>query len=291
MTAKPFIKWVGGKGQLLGQLEALLPADFDKWKDVTYIEPFGGGGAMLFHMLQSYPNISHTVINDINHELITCYRVVRDNVEKLIELLKGYQRDYDALPDMESKQGFYIRMREKYNRGNLDDTELAGLFIFLNKTCFNGLYRVNRSGKFNVPFGKYKSPCICNDGILRTDSLLLKHVEILEGDFNDTIKYAEGKTLFYFDPPYRPISETSNFNDYTKDSFNDEAQIRLKQLCDKINCRGYAFLLSNSDCPDGFFDKLYSGYDISRVSASRCVNSNTAKRGKISEIVVRNFTC
>jgi len=293
VKAKPFIKWVGGKGQLLEQLDALLPTGFNEWENVTYIEPFGGGGAMLFHMLQKYPNITRAVINDINHDLIITYRVVRDNPEKLIDALRSMETSYYALPDMEFKKAMFLNMRSIYNnmrnRPVLSEVELAAHFIFLNKTCFNGLYRVNRDGKFNVPFGKYKSPRICDEALIKADSEILKCVEILEGNFADTVNYADGKTLFYFDPPYRPISKTSNFNDYTKDGFNDAMQISLKELCDTINNSGYAFLLSNSDCPDGFFDKLYSDYHINRVSASRSVNSNAAKRGKITEIVVSNF--
>lgn len=292
--AKPFIKWVGGKGQLIEQLEAKLPADFDNWDNATYIEPFIGGGAMLFYMLQQHPNIKRAVINDINPDLITCYRTVRDNVELLVPALRDIQAEYHALSDMEAKREMFMAVRQSYNEKNLDPIENTVKFFFLNRTCFNGLYRVNKRGLFNVPWGKYIQPQICDEYTLRTDSELLKRVEILEGDFEDTLSYAEGNTLFYFDPPYRPLSDTSSFNDYTKDAFNDDSQVRLKEFCDHVNVDGHCFMLSNSDCKgkneaDNFFEVLYANYYIDRVMASRNVNANGAKRGKISELLIRNY--
>lgn len=292
--AKPFIKWVGGKGQLIEQLEAKLPADFDNWDNATYIEPFIGGGAMLFYMLQQHPNIKCAVINDINPDLITCYRTVRDNVELLIPALRDIQAEYHALSDMEAKREMFMAVRQRYNEKNLDPIENTVKFFFLNRTCFNGLYRVNKRGLYNVPWGKYIQPQICDEYTLRTDSELLKRVEILEGDFEDTLSYAQGNTLFYFDPPYRPLSDTSSFNDYTKDAFNDDSQVRLKEFCDHINVDGHCFMLSNSDCKgkneaDNFFEVLYANYYIDRVMASRNVNANGAKRGKISELLIRNY--
>ena len=292
--AKPFIKWVGGKGQLIEQLEAKLPADFDNWDNATYIEPFIGGGAMLFYMLQQHPNIKRAVINDINPDLITCYRTVRDNVELLIPALRDIQAEYHALSDMEAKREMFMAVRQSYNEKNLGPIENTVKFFFLNRTCFNGLYRVNKRGLYNVPWGKYIQPQICDEYTLRTDSELLKRVEILEGDFEDTLSYAQGYTLFYFDPPYRPLSDTSSFNDYTKDAFNDDSQVRLKEFCDHVNVDGHCFMLSNSDCKgkneaDNFFEVLYANYYIDRVMASRNVNANGAKRGKISELLIRNY--
>ena len=292
--AKPFIKWVGGKVQLIEQLEAKLPADFDNWDNATYIEPFIGGGAMLFYMLQQHPNIKRAVINDINPDLITCYRTVRDNVELLIPALRDIQAEYHALSDMEAKREMFMAVRQSYNEKNLDPIENTVKFFFLNRTCFNGLYRVNKRGLYNVPWGKYIQPQICDEYTLRTDSELLKRVEILEGDFEDTLSYAQGNTLFYFDPPYRPLSDTSSFNDYTKDAFNDDSQVRLKEFCDHVNVDGHCFMLSNSDCKgkneaDNFFEVLYANYYIDRVMASRNVNANGAKRGKISELLIRNY--
>lgn len=292
--AKPFIKWVGGKTQLIEQLEAQLPADFDNWENATYIEPFVGGGAMLFYMLQRYPCIQHAIINDINSDLCTCYQTVRDLPEQLIEALYDIENTYRDLKTEEERKLFFLNVRERYNRKDLKAVENTTLFFFLNRTCFNGLYRVNKRGLFNVPFGKYANPTICDPNTIRRDSELLQRVEIINADFEATFDYAQGKTLFYFDPPYRPLSNTSSFNDYTKEAFNDNAQVRLKEYCDKIHDAGHKFMLSNSDCKgmngdDNFFDNLYRSYSIERLVASRSINSNPHKRGKLTEILVHNY--
>lgn len=292
--AKPFIKWVGGKGQLIGQLETLLPEDFDSLENVTYIEPFVGGGAMLFNMLQSHSNIKNAVINDINPDLIGCFRTVKDAPHALIKSLNDIQDEYYSLISHEERKKYFLEKRSIYNTESLNEIENSSLFIFLNRTCFNGLYRVNKSGLFNVPFGKYEKPTICDKDTILKDSELLQNVTIMCGDFEATVKEADGITLFYLDPPYRPLSNTSSFNDYTKEKFNDDSQIRLKKFCDTLHAQGHMFMLSNSDCMakcgDTFFDELFSNYYIERVFASRNVNSNPDKRGKLSEIVVRNFT-
>lgn len=288
------MKWVGGKGQLISQLVDLLPSDFAQWQDVTYIEPFVGGGAFFFHMLRHYGNITRAVINDVNPDLIKCYSVVKEQPDKLIQALEEIQAEYYALPDEPKRQQFFLEKRAEFNTKNLSPLDNSKLFIFLNRTCFNGLYRVNKKGLFNVPFGKYVRPTICDKETIMADSRLLQRVEILNGDYSATLDKAEGKTLFYFDPPYRPLSSTSSFNDYTKDSFNDDEQRRLKEFCDRIHAAGHFFMLSNSDClakdgKDRFFDDLYAAYSIARVWASRSVNANPAKRGKLTEILVRNF--
>ena len=292
--AKPFIKWVGGKSQLIEQLDAQLPADFDNWHGATYIEPFVGGGAMLFYMLQRYPNIRRAVINDINPDLTTCYQTVKEHPEELIESLQDIETAYKHLESEEARKEFYMAVRARYNVKNLDAIENTTKFFFLNRTCFNGLYRVNKKGLFNVPFGRYVNPMICDPATIREDSKLLQHVEILNGDFEETFRFAQGNTFFYFDPPYRPLSDTSSFNDYAKASFNDDAQVRLKDYCDRINEAGFKFMLSNSDCKgknekDNFFDVLYQDYFIERVWASRSINSNPSKRGKLTEILVHNY--
>lgn len=292
--AKPFIKWVGGKSQLIEQLDARLPADFGNWQNVTYIEPFVGGGAMLFYMLQQYPNIHHAIINDINSDLTVCYQTVRDLPELLIESLQDIEHTYLSLKTEEKRKDFFLANRTRYNEKSLQPIENTTLFFFLNRTCFNGLYRVNKSGAFNVPFGKYANPIICDADTILRDSTLLQRVEILTGDFEQTFNYAKDNTFFYFDPPYRPLSNTSSFNDYTKDAFNDDAQIRLKKYCDNIHEAGYKFMLSNSDCKsknedDNFFDELYGTYQIERVWATRSINSNPNKRGKLTEILVHNY--
>ena len=292
--AKPFIKWVGGKGQLIGQLEALLPADFGQRENLTYVEPFVGGGAMLFHMLQAYKNIGHAVINDINPDLTTCYTIVRDQPEELIRSLSAIQDDYYSVRDETAKKEYYLHVRDRFNAKLADPVENTTLFIFLNRTCFNGLYRVNKAGKFNVPFGRYDRPLICDAATIRADSRLLQRVTILTGDFEQTFGHISGNTFFYFDPPYRPLSNTSSFNDYAKEDFNDAAQVRLKKFCDRLQQAGIPFMLSNSDClgkdgTDRFFDDLYEDYDISRVWACRSVNADASKRGKLTEILVRNY--
>ena len=292
--AKPFIKWVGGKGQLIEQLEALLPADFTERENVTYIEPFVGGGAMLFYMLQTYPNIKSAVINDINPDLTLCYQVVRDNPYELIKSLKAIQSEYYAHQTEDKRKEFFLQIRDLFNTKSLNSIDNTTLFFFLNRTCFNGLYRVNKAGKFNVPFGKYSTPTICDSSTIFADSKLLQKVEIMTGDFEQTFNKINGNTFFYFDPPYRPLSNTSSFNDNTKEDFNDDAQIRLNLFCDRLNDQGVDFMLSNSDClgkngTDRFFDDLFIDYSIERVWASRNVNAIASKRGKLTEIVVNNY--
>ena len=214
--------------------------------------------------------------------------------EQLILSLCDIETAYLGLQNEDARKEFFLTARERYNQKNLDPIENTTLFFFLNRTCFNGLYRVNKKGLFNVPFGKYVNPTICNSEIIRKDSELLQCVEILNGDFEATFEYAKGNTLFYFDPPYRPLSDTSSFKDYSKESFNDDAQERLKEYCDKIHEAGFKFMLSNSDCKgknekDNFFDTLYGAYEIERVWASRSINSVPSKRGKLTEILVHNY--
>lgn len=292
--AKPFLKWVGGKSQLIDQLEQLLPLGFNNWENVTYIEPFVGGGAMLFYMLQTHKNIRHAVINDINPDLTCCYRVVRDKPTVLLQALENIQQEYRCLRSEDERKNYFLEKRALFNTKSLSEVENSSLLIFLNRTCFNGLYRVNKSGSFNVPFGRYTFPTICDYDTIMADSELLQNVEILTGDFAQTLNKASGNTLFYFDPPYRPLSSTSSFNDYTKEAFNDLSQIRLKSFCDKVHEKGFHFMLSNSDCAgkdinDRFFDDLFSEYHIERVLASRSVNAIASKRGKLTEILVHNY--
>lgn len=296
LQAKPFIKWAGGKSQLISQLETFLPVDFDRCENLTYVEPFVGGGAMLFYMLQTYPNITKAVINDVNTDLITCYTIIRDNPQTLIRSLSGIQEKFYSLEDEDARKTFYLEMRELYNGPSLKSLERATLFIFLNRTCFNGLYRVNKTGKFNVPYGRYAHPLICDEETILADNKVLQRVEIMNGDFEQTsfLLDFEDDLFFYFDPPYRPLSNTSNFNSYAKDVFDDTSQIRLKNFCDHIQEKNIPFMLSNSDslAPDGensYFDDLFIGYDVNRVWAKRNINSIGTKRGRISEILVRNY--
>lgn len=293
-TAKPFIKWVGGKGQLLSTLEALLPNGFSKMKDVTYIEPFIGGGAMLFFMLQKYPNIEKAVINDINPNLTKAYQVIKSSPESLVQVLQKLQAKYLDIPEEEDRREFFLQVRRRFNAGGLSDIDNTMYFIFLNRTCFNGLYRVNSKGAFNVPFGKYKNPTICDAKTIYADSELLQKVEIISGDFEQTERYITEHTFVYFDPPYRPLDATSCFNSYAKEAFNDDAQIRLKKYFDKLSSKHCLMMLSNSDgrgrnAEDTFFDELYKDYIIERVYASRSVNANPDKRGKLTELLIRNY--
>lgn len=291
--ARPFIKWAGGKTQLLGDIKESLPSDFHHKDRVTYVEPFVGGGAVLFWILQEYPNITRAVINDINEELICTYRVIRDDVEGLVTKLAQFQTEYLPL-DEARRKGYYLAKRERFNKKNASDIETAALFIFLNRTCFNGLYRVNSKGLFNVPHGKYSHPKICDEDTLRADSAILQKVEILCGDFTRTATYAGDNVLYYLDPPYRPLTETSAFTSYSKDGFDDAEQMRLRDFCAHISEHKSLFVASNSDPrnvdgKDDFFDKLYDRFSIKRVPASRMINSRGSGRGVISEIMISNI--
>ena len=290
--AKPFVKWVGGKTQLLDDIKKALPRNLSQINDVTYIEPFVGGGAVLFWILQEYPNITKAIINDINEELICTYRVIKSDVEKLILELTRIQAEYLAQNDV-ARKDYFLSQRERYNEKNNSDIETAALFIFLNRTCFNGLYRVNSKGKFNVPHGRYTNPKICDEETLRADSVVLQRVEILCGDFAQTGKYADNNVLYYFDPPYRPLTETSAFTSYAKDGFDDAEQTRLRDFCEQIAAHKSLFVTSNSDPQnvdngDDFFDHLYKRFSIKRVSAARMINSKGNGRGAISEIMISN---
>ena len=295
--AKPFLKWAGGKGQLLSQLDAHLPSDL-QGQAFTYIEPFVGGGAMLFYMLRKYPNITHAVINDINPHLVTAYRVIKQQPGELIERLSVLEQDYFAQSGEEEKKVFFLRARDVFNEVQLDDVDRAKYLIFLNRTCFNGLYRVNAKGKFNVPFGRNLHPTICNAATIMADSEQLNRVDvtILNGDFERTTdKMGDGLDFFYFDPPYRPLNATSSFNSYAKEEFNDEQQIRLRDFCSRLDSLpNVRWMLSNSDCSaknpdDTFFEDIYSGFHIHRVHASRAINANPSKRGKLTELLIKNY--
>ncbi len=292
IQARPFIKWVGGKTQLLDEVNKSLPRDFASREHVTYVEPFVGGGAVMFWILQSYPNIERAVINDINSELICTYRVIKENVEKLIAELAYIQSEYIPLCTEERKT-YFLEKRTRFNTKRTTPVETAALFIFLNRTCFNGLYRVNSKGEFNVPHGKYVNPRICDADNLRACSAVLQKVEILCGDFAETGRFAGPDTLFYFDPPYKPITETSSFTSYSKDGFDDSEQLRLRDFCDQISKENALFVASNSDPKginpkDNFFDTIYQHFFIKRVSAVRMINSDASGRGSISELMISN---
>ncbi len=291
--AKPFLKWAGGKTQLLNDIEVKF--SYKGNDEFSYVEPFVGSGAVLFWVLNNFQNLKSVVINDINEDLINSYKAIKSNVHDLISMLRVYENEYHSLAEeAEEKRKYYYRKRKLFNLRNYDQTEQTALFIFLNKSCFNGLYRVNRKNEFNVPVGSYKRPLICDEKNLLSVSNLLQKVKILSGDFEQTITYANENSLFYFDPPYKPLSETSSFNSYAKDEFNDSEQIRLKVFCDKLNRRNSKWILSNSDVKgkdpsDNFFDELFSKYQVSRVLAKRSINSNPDKRGKLTELLISNM--
>ena len=292
--AKPFIKWAGGKTQLLTQFENILPHNLEEAEHFTYIEPFVGGGAMLFHMLQKYTNIGRVIINDINPNLITAYRVIRDTPERLITDLKMLQREFRQNSNEEARKEYFLRIRKSYNEDTHNDVTNTAMFIFLNRTCFNGLYRVNSKGYFNVPFGKYTNPTICDEELLLEDSKILQNVEILCGDYTLIERYVDNNTFIYFDPPYRPLSTTSSFTSYAKENFDDTEQTRLAHFFARLSRYGCKMMLSNSDCcaqnpNDTFFENLYGNFIIDKVHASRFVNAIPSKRGKLTEILVRNY--
>lgn len=297
-SAKPFIKWAGGKGQLLSQLDEHLPQQLDG-RPFTYVEPFVGGGAMLFHMLKKHPEIKRAVINDINAHLVTAYRVVKEHPHELIERLSTLECQYNALDSEEAKKAFYLGAREIFNDEKLDEIDRAKYLIFLNRTCFNGLYRENAKGKFNVPFGRYLHPTICNAETIMADSEALNRADviILNGDFTYTLNHLDedGMNFIYFDPPYRPLNTTSSFNSYVKETFNDSEQIRLRDFSRELDGKlGVYWMLSNSDCSarnpeDTFFETIYDDFYIHRVYASRAINANPTKRGKLTELLICNY--
>lgn len=292
--AKPFIKWAGGKGSLVEVLAEHLPAGFCDIKNVTYIEPFVGGGAMLFYMLTHFPNISRVVINDVNADLILCYQLIKNNPELLIEHLLRIRNEYYQLQTMGEKSIYYYQMRDKYNNKITNLEERAACFIFLNKTCFNGLYRVNTSGRFNVPFGKYEKPNICDDELIMLDHKYLKHVDIYTNNYSAVLKHlGKGYNYIYIDPPYRPLSGTAHFKEYSHNVFDDNEQEMLKVFCDKLTAKGCQIMQSNSNSMDddgtSYFAKLYNTYTIHPISAHRFINAHAGKREKETELLIMNY--
>ena len=292
-VAKPFLKWAGGKGQLLDAFDKMFPQELIDEKTKTYIEPFVGVGAVLFHILQNY-KIEKAYINDINKELINCYRCIKADVDEVIRQLEILENEYLSSKD---RAKYFYNVRERYNQIHLNghyDYEKCADFIFLNHTCFNGLYRVNKSGKFNVPHGKYKNPLICDKDNLLLCSQLLQKVEISFGDYRQVLLNADKDSFVYFDPPYRPLIENNSFVNYDKTGFDDNDQIELSQNYKKLDKQNCLLMLSNSDpkntnVNDNFFDDLYKGFNIERVYAKRMINCQASKRGNITEIVVMNY--
>lgn len=293
LALRPFVKWVGGKGQLVDELEKMLSVN-DKRAFTKYCEPMVGGGALFFDVLLKY-DFKELYIGDINPELINAYNVIKCDVDELISKLNEMQLAFLPM-DENGRKFYYYSIRDKFNSTILTDKTAinkAAYFIFLNKTCFNGLYRVNKKGQFNVPMGAYKNPTICDEENLLNISKVLKNVIIVCGDYSCSRNFIDDSTFVYIDPPYRPISETSAFTSYNPDVFDDGEQIRLAKFIDEINSKGAKIVLSNSDPKnvnnnDTFFDDLYKAYRIQRVSASRVINSKANRRGKINELIICN---
>lgn len=300
-SAKPFLKWVGGKTQLIQQLDRNSPAELKSGSIKTYVEPFVGGGSFFFHIAQRY-NVEKLIIADSNQDLILAYWTIRDRVSSLIQTLEDMQSKYLGLAESQ-REDFYYATRKVFNETKLafdyetsSDAwvERAAQLIFLNKTCFNGLFRVNAAGLFNVAFGKYVNPKICDPGNLQAVSQILARTQILLGDFSSVLSLVDSKSFVYLDPPYRPLSETSNFTGYSSSSFTDEDQTRLADFCQGATINGAKLMISNSDpenvgSDDSYFQELYPGYTINRAYASRMVNCKADKRGKISELIITNY--
>lgn len=288
---KPFIKWAGGKGQLLNEIRKKYPQGI-----TSYCEPFIGGGAVLLDILANFKPVK-VMINDINPELINSYIQIRDNVDELISQLQNVKSEFLNLKEDE-RNIYYYNKRNIYNEliqsDNADLTKKAVLFIFLNKTCFNGLYRVNKSGLFNVPMGSYKMPTIFDEKEIIKINRLLQGVIINCGNYTECFDFIDKNTFVYIDPPYRPINQTSSFTAYNENTFGDAEQIDLENFINRISSKGAKVVASNSDPKnvnenDNFFDDLYKAYKIARVSAKRNINSNGNSRGSISELLISNF--
>ena len=301
ILAKPFLKWAGGKGQLLHQFFSFYPRELKMGEIENYYEPFIGGGAVFFDVVQKF-RIKNAFLYDINKELILTYRVIQKDVLGLTEYLQLIQEEYFRLNELKQREYFYAtRATFNHNRlitdfDNYSENWIprAAQIIFLNKTCFNGLFRFNSKGEFNVPAGKYRNPKILNRENLLKVSEILKIATIENADFVTVENGIKENSFIYFDPPYRPLNATSSFTAYSKNKFDDEEQIKLAHLFSRLNDKGIKMMLSNSDpknndSNDNFFDELYRNFNIRRIPATRMINSNAAKRNAINEIVVTNY--
>jgi DNA adenine methylase len=298
---RPFLKWAGGKTQLLNEFHKRLPEEIQTGKITRYAEPFIGGGAFFLSLNKKY-SFEQCMICDVNEELILTYKVIKKAVQQLIDNLGTLESEYRTKDERYQKL-LYYEVRDEFNRRlpqinfqrfSPEWAELAAHIIFLNHTCYNGLFRVNQKGEFNVPFGKYKNPKICNQDNLNNVSALLKKTRIVSGDFTKCRTFVDDTSFVYFDPPYRPLNQTSSFTSYTKNGFSEKDQVRLVQFFREVDQKGAKVMLSNSDpCnqdpDDTFFDDHFSDYTIERVPATRMINSNGARRGKINELIITNY--
>ncbi|MBN1348349.1 Dam family site-specific DNA-(adenine-N6)-methyltransferase [candidate division KSB1 bacterium] len=299
--AKPFLKWAGGKSQLLNAFVTYYPAELAHGSITNYFEPFLGAGAVFFYLAQKY-RFKSAFLSDVNEELIVVFKVVQEQVEPLIEELDRFSRGFFKLDPPARKARFY-EIREQYNsnRRRVSFKQFrrywilrAAQFIFLNKTCYNGLFRVNRDGLFNVPFGRYRNPCIVDADNLRNASRALGIAEITVADFEAIGSSTQEDAFIYYDPPYKPISRTARFTSYSRHNFDDHQQVRLAEFFKEMDRKGVKQMLSNSDPrnvdpDDGFFDELYAPFNIYRIPANRAINSDARKRGNINELVITNY--
>ena len=293
---KPLLKWAGGKTQLLSDISNAYPEGFGDTIR-KYAEPFVGGGAVLFDILSRY-TLDEVYISDVNAELINMYIVVRDHADALLEILSQYQTQYLSL-DAEGRKLYYYSKRDEFNRlimsgASRSGIKSAALFIFLNRTCFNGLYRANKAGLFNVPKGDQLNPLICNESNIRAVSTALANVQIVCGDYSKSSSFIDERTLVYLDPPYRPLKGRDNFISYTETEFDDSCQRALAGFIEEMDARGAYIILSNSDpknvdSSDDFFENLYADYDIQRIYAKRKINRNAEHRGYITELLIKNY--
>ena len=284
IQVKPFLKWVGGKTKLLSEIEKSLPKNLIK-KSFNYVEPFLGGGAVFFHLIQKF-DIEKAYLNDLNNKLIDVYKDVRDKNTELIQKLKKLESDYYGSSD---KKTFFLDKRNEFNTIK-KSTEKSALFVFLNKTGFNGMYRENSKGEFNIPFGKMKAPMICNKKLLTQINKILNDNEIVFSSKSfEKVIVDEANTFYYLDPPYRPVSKTSSFTNYTRRSFSEKTQQLLKEYCDTINSKEAFFMQSNSYSNDGFFQKLYKDRKINNLNVTRTISADGSKRNKVKEIIIRNY--
>ena len=301
LQAKPFLKWAGGKRQLLAQLESHFPAQLFNGEISCYVEPFVGSGALFFKVFQTFP-IRECFLADVNPELILVYKTLQEDVSGLVSELRSIEECYLNL-DLEQRKEYYYQVREDYNRQRASiqfrDFEAnwilrAAHMLFLNRTGYNGLFRLNSEGAFNVPFGRYANPRILDEENLYGVAELLQNVIIHYGDFEETAEMVNNHTLVYFDPPYRPLSTTAHFTSYSKERFDDAQQLRLADYYRFLDAKGAKLMLSNSDPhnvdpEDDFFEDIYRGFRIERLKARRNINRKADKRGQISEILILNY--
>lgn len=311
IIAKPFLKWAGGKGQLLAQFENFYPRELRKREIEKYAEPFLGGGAVFFEVMQRF-GVKNAYLSDVNKDLVLTYWVVQRKPDALLDFLEQYQKEFDSTPP-EQRNDLFLAVRSHFNQNRFEINykksarpgqsdgwadnwvPRAAQLIFLNKTCFNGLFRLNSKGEFNVPFGKYPNPTILDERNIMAASQVLQNAEIRIASYDQSFSEITSKTFAYFDPPYRPLNKTASFTTYTGDGFTDKDQAALASFFQKLDMEKRAkLMLSNSDPKnenpsDDFFEKTFAIYNLHRVSANRAINSNGDKRGAIYELVITNY--